>query len=269
MLEIYHASKFIKLLEEGGHTKPWLIEIETEENKNQPVVLKLYTIEHITQNNAVTKEIVGNFLAQEFDFSVPKMCLVNTNSNIFLKTIQNENLENLLQKIDDDTEQKPKFASFYIEGTTKLEYGISLENLTEINLEKLYFFDNFIRNADRGNIKTNMILDIETKEIYLIDHEKALDNIHNFSQFFSDNHAWEERFTTYHFAYNYLKQKNNIDFEEFYEYAKSLNFNKLNPYFEQLENIGYETQKDEIIGYLKFLQNNILNFIKNLKKSLT
>lgn len=74
MLKIYKAKKFIRVLEEGGHTRPWLIEVESEAQIR--VVMKLYTTTQIESRNSITAEIIGNILAKEFDFSVPKILWV-------------------------------------------------------------------------------------------------------------------------------------------------------------------------------------------------
>lgn len=115
------------------------------------------------------------------------------------------------------TDERLKFASVYIDSAIKLEFGLPLGFLERnINLENLYAFDNFIRNGDRGNRKTNMMMQTETSEIFLIDHEMAFDldrqTIHNF-----ENKQWEGKFSTYHFANSYLKEKRKVDFFEFYE----------------------------------------------------
>jgi hypothetical protein len=48
MLEICSAKKFIKVLEEGGHTKPWLLEALVKDSP-VPVVMKLYSEEQINR----------------------------------------------------------------------------------------------------------------------------------------------------------------------------------------------------------------------------
>lgn len=261
MLKIYKAKKFIRVLEEGGHTKPWLIEVESEAQMR--VVMKLYTTTQIESRNSVTAEVIGNILAKEFDFSVPEILFVQTTSNFF-ETIENEELKNTLLQ----TDERLKFASVYIDSATKLEFGLELDFLeTNINLENLYAFDNFIRNGDRGERKTNMIIQTETAEIFLIDHEMAFDlNEETISNF--QKKKWEGKFSTYHFANSYLKEKQNVDFYEFEEYIKTLNLNNLTPYFQQLEDLGFDTQEDLITEYLLHIKQNFTNFITLLKMTI-
>lgn len=262
MLPIYKATSFIKILEEGGHTKPWLIEIEVEEQQNKVVVMKLYTTYQVEQKNTITSEIIGNILATEFDFSVPEIMLVDTNSSKFFNQLPKKAKEILLQ-----SDERLKFASVYIENTSKLIPNLSIEIIeNNLNLEKLYAFDNFIRNGDRGLIKTNMLLHNDTEEIYLIDHEMALD-IDNKIIENIENQYWEQKFTKYHFAYNFLKEKN-IQFNEFSEYIKTLHLKKLNSYFEQLENENFETQQKNIMQYFNYIKSNVIPFLNILKKSL-
>ncbi len=261
MLQVYKAKKFVKVLEEGGHTRPWVIEVENEVQNR--VVMKLYTTAQIESRNSITAEVIGNILAKEFDFSVPDILFVETTGNFF-KTIENEKLQDTLLQ----TDERLKFASVYIDFSTKLRFGFPIQLLEKnINLEKLYAFDNFIRNGDRGEGKTNMIIQNETPEIFLIDHEMAFDldkdTISNFQ-----HKKWEDRFSRYHFANSYLKEKLQVDFSEFEEYIRTLNLNKLTPYFQQLEDYGSNTQEKLIIEYLLHIKQNFMDFITLLKTTI-
>lgn len=261
MLPIGKASKFKRVLEKGGHNKPWSIEVLLEDNQLVTAVLKIYKTDQIYWDNSVTAEIIGNILAQEFDFVVPQALLVETTGN-FYKSLSAD-----LQLILDLSDTRVKFASIYIDNTTKLQTGLPLEKLSEIDFETLYAFDNLIRNSDRGTYKTNMLLHNETEEVYLIDHELALNidknTIHKLTP-----EDWEKKFTKYHFAYEYLREKGNNDFYEFREYFRTLDFEVLNLYFEQLEDLGFDTKQNEILSYFSYIKNNENKFLNILKASL-
>ncbi len=263
MLKIYKAYKFIKVLEEGGHTKPWLIEILVEEKKTQAVILKLYTKEQLESKNSITAEVIGNVLAQEFDFLVPEAILIETTGN-FYQSLPNEELKTIILGADD----RLKFGSFYMENTSKLIPELPIELLEpNLSLETLYAFDNFIRNGDRGKAKTNMLIQNETSDIYLIDHEMALDINQDTIQMLEQG-ILKDMFTKYHFSFDFLKERENIDFYEFTEYFRSFKLEKLNPYFEQLKELGFDTRENEIIQYFSYIQNNLYKFLEILKKSL-
>jgi len=260
MLPIYKAKKLIKVLEKGGHTKPWLIEIEVENSQNQVVVMKLYTTDQIRNRNSVTAEVIGNILAQEFDFLVPQALFVRATGQFY------QSIPKSLQKLLLQRDERLKFGSFYLENTTKLVPNLPLNQLdSNLNLASLYAFDNFIRNADRGEQKTNLLIQNETSDIYLIDHELAFDFNKQTIQNFQHGNC-EPRFSTYHFAFPFLDK--NTDFSEFIEYLRTLNLNILNAYFDQLEELNFETQKDKIIPFLRWIKDHPNQFEQFLKNTL-
>ena len=65
-----------------------------------------------------------------------------------------------------------------------------------------------------------------------------------------------------------FKRKKNVDFFEFEEYIKTLNLSTLKPYFQQLEDLGFDTQEDLITAYLLHIKQNFTNFITLLKMTI-
>ncbi len=185
-------------------------------------------------------------------------------TGIFFETIPDEIVRKQLLQAD----ERFKFASVYVFPTVKVEWGLPIDYLAEnISLENLYAFDNFIRNGDRGERKTNMIRHTENSEIFLIDHEMAFDITPQTTQNFEKG-QWEVMFTTYHFAYNYLQQQPSPTFYEFEEYVNTLNLKKLEPIFRQLEQWGFDTKEDLLTEYLFYMKKNIAKFIALLQKTI-
>jgi len=151
----------------------------------------------------------------------------------------------------------------YISGLKKSQI------LKRISIDTLYAFDNMIRNADRGQQKTNLLITPQTA--FLIDHEFVLNKREisgiNFNSFHID-----DKFTRYHIFYNFLKnsrRKTKAEyFGEFSEYLRYANFNHLNPYFKQLNNEGISSYETEILAWLNQVKQNSVTFEGLLKASL-
>ncbi len=178
-------------------------------------------------------------------------------------------LPSSLFRVLESKDERIKFGTIYKEGTIKAEVGIKKEILEKsFELDTLYAFDNFIRNGDRGIYKTNLLIHTETEQLWLIDHELALDiskeTISNFKR-----HLWEDKFSVHHFCYSYLKENNeNVSeqyFNTFFEYLTKLNLNQLDIYFKQLNSYDYLTNKDSVLDYFYFVKQNAVQFISILK----
>lgn len=273
MLPVYKATKFIQILELGGHTKPWLIEVEVE-NSAKMYVIKVYSTQQIESRNCVTAEVIGNILAQSFDLFAPNAALIDISDTDFQMSLS-PNAHFLLEsnKID----ERIKFGTEYIPDCRKADIDIPKEIYeNSLELDTLYAFDNFIRNEDRGQSKTNLLIHNETQEIWLIDHEFALQDINeeNLPKMLQDieNQQWRATFTRYHFAYFFLKNENkNVKsqyFRTFLEYLRYLELSKLKSYFRQLESYDYDTESESILEYLTFIKNNPTLFLNILQQSL-
>lgn len=169
----YKATRFLKIIARGGHSKPWLIEAEAE-GCTETLVMKVFTTTQIEARDCVTNEAIGNTLAQEFDFSVPQAAFVHTPSAFWDTLPDRESREALALAAP-----RPKFASVFLEDTIRLRHGVSAKDLENsgLDLALLYAFDNWIRNTDRGIGKTNMLIHEMDDEIFLIDHELAFQSL--------------------------------------------------------------------------------------------
>jgi hypothetical protein len=136
-------------------------------------------------------------------------------------------------------------------------------------MDTLYAFDNLIRNCDRGQYKTNLLLG--ATDAYLIDHELTLSD----SDIVNINLITlqlEDKFTKYHLFYPYLKnarwQNKQNFFNEFSFYLNSLNINKLTPYFRQLLNEGFIDYSQPVCNWLEQVKQNGVIFVNHIKGSL-
>jgi hypothetical protein len=255
----YKATRFLKIIARGGHSKPWLIEAEAD-GCTETLVMKVFTPAQIEAKDCITNEVIGNVLAQEFDFSVPQAAFVHTPS-AFWDALPDEETREALALAD----PRPKFASVFVETGQKVTPSLSLAYLDEnIDLELLYAFDNVIRNPDRGTGKTNLLINDE-EDIFLIDHELALESLYTSVADFKAEHP--ERFNKYHLAYAYLKAQQ-PDFQFTHDYLKSLSLSILSDYFVQLSALEYEPRQDAILFHLELVKNNPSHFTEMLQTSL-
>lgn len=64
-LPIYKAISFNRIIEKGGHSKPWIVSVNAD-GTLKPYVVKLYRTLDIEARNKMTAEIFGNlFVSQE------------------------------------------------------------------------------------------------------------------------------------------------------------------------------------------------------------
>jgi len=255
----YKATRFLKIIARGGHSKPWLIEAEAD-GCTETLVMKVFTTTQIEARDCVTNEVIGNILAQEYDFSVPQAAFVHT-PNAFWDALPDRESREALALAD----PRPKFASVFVETGQKVTPSLSLAYLDEnIDLELLYAFDNLIRNPDRGTGKTNLLINDE-EDIFLIDHELALESL--FTGVADFKAEQPERFNKYHLAYAHLKAQK-PDFQLAYDYLKSLSLHSLEECFAQLTALKYIPRQDAILFHLELIKNNPPSFIKMLQTSL-
>ena len=75
-LPILKATSFNHIIKLGGHSKPWIV--STQEGS---YVTKLYKTIDLEARNKMTAEVLGNLLAKEFDFNVPKAAIIEFDDN--------------------------------------------------------------------------------------------------------------------------------------------------------------------------------------------
>jgi hypothetical protein len=79
----------------------------------------------------------------------------------------------------------------------------------------------------------------------------------------------DSRFTDHHIFLPYLKKaKKSLKssyFEEFLFLLQNLKLNELNPYFKQLSDLGYDSNREQILEYLNCARDNSVKFVTSLK----
>lgn len=261
VIPIYKAIQFIDIIpSEVGHTQPWVVAVMTPEGLLSYVV-KLYTPDQVEIQHCVTKEVIGNALANEFDLKVPQMALID------LSLLESSLPFELLQQYD-ASDQRLKFATRALEGVTSALVGSDKKIYEQrIDMGVLYGFDNLIRNQDRGGPKTNLLLN--DKDAFLIDHELCFMEKDIVGIDIAQMNI-EARFSNTHIFYQYLQSKRNKDqiFDDFAYYLSELRVSKLNPYFFDLSQNGFIDFSGLIIGWLNNVQSKSSIFVEFLKRSL-
>lgn len=262
MLNIYKAIEIVGIIPEAsGRTKPWVVLADTPQGI-APFVVKLFTTDQIEATNCLTNEVVCNVLAGEFDLKTPEMALIDIPESLVMR----KNIEFQFQYLK--TDERLKFATRQLSNvnTAIKELG-KVFYKKRIDLETLYAFDNMIRNADRGQMKTNLL--INNYAAYLIDHELALRPL-DIKKLSNINDLPDYKFSKYHLFYRFLKKGKDKEryFEEFRENINRLNLSKLSPIYSSLENEGFETNKTIINNWIGEIQRNSNTFVNNLRITL-
>lgn len=242
---------------EGGSSKPLLITAINENEEVSQYVMKIFKKDHIEKNYSVAKEIFISELAKEFNLESPDYALINIDNNILLDYFE----QDFVDKIDSGY----KFCSKYHGQHLIFNPLVSLSFIKDYDIENLFAFDNIIINADRGGFRDKPNLLINDSNILLIDHELTIPFINNLSEnpnYFNylRNYPFQKHILTKHLKG--LRYKENL-FTEFFEMLKSININRFNIIFDELDsfNVNYG-DRDKIFLYLNWVKNN-RTFINN------
>ena len=169
----------------------------------------------------------------------------------------------------DNADPRLKFGTVLMDNVKIAAAGLKKSIFEKrISLDTLYAFDNLIRNRDRG-VRSNLLLG--PKEGILIDHELAL-RYEDINGVDLNTLQLEDVFTKYHLFYPYLKKltKNHKGeiFKEFTEYLQALRINKLNPYFRQLSEEGFNDYSVPVCNWISNVQQNCTKFVNKLRGSV-
>ncbi len=257
-LPIIKATSFNHIIQLGGHSKPWIVSTQAGS-----YVAKLYKTIDLEARNKMTAEILGNLLAKDFDLNVPEAAIIEFDDNFRMSLGMKE--EEILSTLD----ERAKFGSLYLD-ESYLYSPLTDYNTNElIPIDTLYAFDYFICNRDRTQLKPNLL--IKDNEAILIDHEMALEinetTINNFHQ-----DIWDSRYK-YHLFYNRLKalpleEKKNC-FTDFLFYLQELRWNKYDELFVQLQDLGFDSQKETLKTYFNTICQAPEKFVNILKNSIS
>lgn len=263
MLPVYKAQSFSNIMV-GGSTKPWLILVNVNEEP-VPYVVKLYKKEHVDQTFAVAKDVYCSVLARLFKLGTPDSALIEFDED-FISQLTPELRNELISK-----DSRIKFGTKLVQGAYQYIETSHKDYFHKYNIETIYAFDNFIKNPDRRDGKSNILL--KGTNSFLIDHELALSiNQQTIDDFHNNNWIYYKQ---RHIFYNYLREKH-VDtkrqyFANFSELLIKANFDILDNYNSQL--VDYEHINDykyyEIKNYLCTLQQYPEKFVKLLIANLS
>jgi hypothetical protein len=261
MLPIYEALEVIEVIsEKAGHTKPWVVSAKTPDGVKL-FVTKLYSTFDVNQSNCVTKEVICNLLAREFDLDAPQCVLIDIPEYLTFK------LSPEAQYQYENADHRLKFATLKLENVIIAIPQLAKKQFQRrISMDTLFAFDNLIRNADRGFDKTNLLL--SPKTAHLIDHERAFSekDIRNIN---IDTLQLEDSFTKYHLFFPYLHKSRFVNkqsfFNDFSYYLNTLKINKLNNIFSQLRTEGFLDYSEPIYNWIDQVKQNSTIFVDKLK----
>lgn len=124
-------------------------------------------------------------------------------------------------------------------------------------MDRLFAFDNFIRNSDRGSHKPNLLLTVVGA--YLIDREYALDLSETTIEQIELS-ILPGKFSTTHIAFPVLADGNAGEkasyFHDFCEYLRVLHLEDFHRILLEVENHGYHTDIGTIMEYFRFIKSN-------------
>jgi hypothetical protein len=211
----------------------------------------------------MTAEVLGNVLAETFGLNSPQAAIINFTPQFRMQL--NTICEETLTSID----ERPKFGCEYLEGANLFNPQISpaaVKNIIEP--ANLYAYDYFLCNRDRSKNKPNLL--VKKGEAYLIDHEMGLEITEETIAKFNQG-IFNQQYKS-HLFYSYLQKsrtekKLNL-FNEFVFYLEGLNLNRIESYFIQLEQLGFNTHKDLILEYWQTIKNNSAIFAHILVNSI-
>lgn len=263
MLPVYRAIAFHDIYSIKNRNKPWLVSVNADGQIKQFVV-KLYGNKSIETHDCVCKEVLGNVLAREFDLPVPNAAFIDMGED-FTSTLRDMQVLEELENAD----YRLKFGTEEQKGVIPFDTSLSCSQAKEIiEIDTVLAFDCFIRNIDRNRANPNLL--IKSDKAFLIDHEWGFQIDEKCGGEIIDNWFLPDKFFRYHVFFDYLKHSNKADrqgyFNTFEEYLRTLNINKLNPYFNQLVQLGFSSKNHNLIkSYIEKMKLNSSIFVKILK----
>ncbi|EAY26506.1 HipA family kinase [Microscilla marina] len=263
MLPVYEAITVHKIIEKGGSTKPWLVEVLV---KDQPkaYVVKMFTEKHVDQVAPVANEVYANVLAKQFDLPCPKAAFIHFSDNFKFWLTKEQ------QEVLDTKDQRIKFGSEYIEGNTPYNRDsvLPIYELEADEIANIYAFDMLIANWDRRIAKPNILL-TETN-FYLIDHELGF----QYTEAHIEHFRAKKLMNRYgdHIFYPMLNQGSIQEyyFTIFEEYLRYLPVNILDSYANQLLKYKHPIGNYQLIKrFLGIIKAQPSQFIDILRSTLS
>ncbi|SUJ28688.1 Uncharacterised protein [Sphingobacterium spiritivorum] len=279
---------------EGGSTEPILISTIDAQGIEGSYVLKLYKEDYELQAYTTFKEVVVNYLINEFDLRTPEIALVHISDSLALANRSRFNqFKNQTRKEFDFSKRKVAF-----EYLSAQSVGFNDNfDLDITDYSTIYAFDFLILNNDRGGLNKKSNLLIDENGFILIDHEICFyfinsQNTDDYNQGHSvifselddsvDNTALEmlktsllEKRTLYnystHIFHEKLRQlsaKQNL-FDDFFYYLEELSVIRFEKFIKSLDKYDLQCPSGYLlVEYLRFIKDNMQNFKDSLYTSI-
>lgn len=264
MLPVYKVTSFIKVLEKGGRTQPWVVTVDVSGEIRQ-FVLKFFDEESEDSRGHVVNEVLGYALAKQFDLPIPQAALVECDP-VFIQKVPRQLIERY-----EDRDKRIKFGIEYVNDSILYDPWAKRSIISRRikNADTIFAFDNMIRNRDRNFFKPNLLL--HSNKYSLIDHEMGFEKLEEGIANLK-NRSCDFNFVPNHIFYQHLKKANQKTkdnyFETFREYLNYLNVNELDSYMQQLKEHGYTFNQNLIRTYLTEVKRQSAAFVTNLKAAV-
>lgn len=272
-MKIFDAIEFVREIESGGSTYPWIIKVVNDNSQPVPFVVKLFTDKQTEAQHPIAKEIMGSILASEFELTVPDFALINFTDS-FLYSLP-EIYRNKLR----DKHKGLKFGCEYKEDAIIVNINNQKAFWKTYEIGSIFAFDNLVMNLDRGGLRSKPNLMIDKEDFILIDHEQLFpfsndENYYNdlvIKQFHEEIWNYDAQ---HHLFYPYLKtmradEKDGL-FDTFHEHLRLFNIRALDNAMKTLQDHNISVGNYPLIrDYLLAVKNQSSSFIKLLKYSIS
>jgi len=258
LIPVYKAIQF-ESVAKGGSTKPLIVNTQTKDGL-KTFIVKVFNENAIKQFNATCKEIYASVLATEFDLLVPQFGIVEF-SDCFIDTLP----PNIKSRIHLPF-NRYNFGCELLNGYYQFSNSLKGRELKDYDVESIYAFDFLILNRDRNKKKPNILLGNDGVA-YLIDHEQSLLINPDHTNFKENSLSYNYK---YHIFFDLLKRKRETPrFDTFEEYLRRLDINLLSDSFDDLKNLGFDTEDGlSISWYLEQAKAQRLDFKEVLINSI-
>lgn len=205
------------------------------------------------------KEIIGCEMAVAFDLPTPNYNIIDINH----ATLSTYYTENELRKFN----KGYKFCSKKLDQYAGFNPNVSVGFLKDYEIAGIFAFDVLMHNTDRGfRGKPNLL--INDDRLVMIDHELTLpfiDSQHKTINYENNIRVYPYYLHTLLKHIQLIKEKKHI-FDEFLEYLRVLNIDRLNVIFDEMDdfNIEYGDRLDYFL-YFDWCKSNVDYLKKNLQ----
>lgn len=247
----------------SGTTLPMLLEgVDRKTHERGQFVIKFRKGDRMSEKSSA-KELIAAWIAMELDLPVVDPVLIHVSPLFVDSMIGNKGYAAASLSIG------LNFGSKFRSGFLEMQVGQKFSVIMEEQAMRIYAFDLFITNADRGHRKDNVLTN--GNEFLIFDHELAFSYV-NLLSFSRTKTPWifgeaEKPLYRDHVFYRYLRNKER-DFGNFTSELERLNDAFWQKVKEQLPKDWISEEVDEIQSYLSGIVAHKEVFTDQLSQSL-